>query len=197
MPAVASPITRRLVSVVAAAVLGVVALVAWRGTSDEPTEGTSPADASPASVRSVPYGLMVREGDPMPELAFSRADGTELDFADLVGRPVVLNFFASWCGPCVAEMPRFEEVHRELGDEVAFVGIGNDQSDSRHTEIVESTGVTYDTVRDPDGEALVAFGINGMPTTIFVGADGRLTSIELGEVSEDELRTAIEEELLG
>jgi thiol-disulfide isomerase/thioredoxin len=160
---------------------------------DTPSAGS--ADGDPTSTR--PGVLIARVGDPLPPLALARHDGSELDVAGLAGTPTVLNFWAPWCVPCVVEMPAIEGVHQELGDEVRFVGVAATSMASEELEVVERTGVTYDIVRDPDGSAMFAFGVMGIPTTIFVGADGRLVRIHPGEIDESELRDGIDELLAG
>src|SRR5687767_84591 len=65
------------------------------------------------------------EGEPVPEATFARFDGDEGSLADYEGTPLVVNWFASWCVPCVTEMPAFEEVHQLLGDDVAFLGLNS------------------------------------------------------------------------
>jgi thiol-disulfide isomerase/thioredoxin len=117
-------------------------------------------------------------------------DGREVILGDAIGdgRPTVVNFFASWCTPCVREMPAFEEVHQELGSEVRFLGLANRDRPEDALRTVEQTGVTYDTARDPDGELLTAFGGVIMPTTVFIGVDGTIAEVHSGELAGEELR---------
>lgn len=116
---------------------------------------------------------------------------------DYVGdKPVVLNFFASWCVPCLDEMPAFEAVHQQLGDQVNFVGLANLDSEDKALEIVEQTGVTYPTFTDLDASAITFFGGTQMPTTVFIDASGEVTSVDSRTFDEDELRAQIDE-LLG
>lgn len=135
-------------------------------------------------------------GTPAPTEPYALFDGGEASVADYAGTPVVLNFFASWCVPCVREMPAFEQVHQELGDEVAFLGIDVQDSATRGRELVDDTGVTYDVGRDPDGSMLTAYGGVAMPTTVLIDADGTIVHLRSGETSVEELRAAIDEHLL-
>ena len=106
--------------------------------------------------------------------------------------PVVVNLFASWCVPCVEEMPAFERVHQALGDQVTFLGMSNrERSPEDALAIVESTGVTYPTFDDPDASAFTYFGALGMPTTVFIDATGNVVDVHSGPLTEAELQTRI------
>jgi thiol-disulfide isomerase/thioredoxin len=132
-------------------------------------------------------------GEPAPEVRLTDFEGQEFSLQDYEGRPVVMNFWASWCPFCAAEMPDFEKVHRSVADEVAFLGI--DQCESCQggsadaaRELARETGVTYRLAEDPDGSVFVAFGGSSMPTTVFIDADGRVVEHIGGMLSESQLR---------
>ena len=124
-------------------------------------------------------------------------DGTTTTLGDLQGRPAVVNFFASWCPPCVAEMPEFEAVHQQRGDQVAFFGLA--LQDTRHAAeaLVELTGVTYPVAEDPDGTLYRQFAGIAMPTTVFLDADGRVVERHSGILSRSELNARIDALLAG
>jgi thiol-disulfide isomerase/thioredoxin len=131
-------------------------------------------------------------------LSYVTFDGESRTLADYAGQPLVVNFFSSWCTPCVTEMPDFEAVHQQLGDRVTFVGmnygLGGETVDGAR-DIVERTGVTYDVGRDVDGALLEALGGVTMPTTVLVTADGEIADVRSGAVSEGKLRDLIRDEL--
>lgn len=123
----------------------------------------------------------------LPEL---ERDGV-VEYASYSDRPLVINFFASWCPFCIAEMPDFERVHALLGDRVTFLGVS--QSDPRNASIdlVHETGITYDTAIDERGDFFRAVGGQGMPTTILVRPGGEIAEIWVGPLNADALEKLI------
>jgi thiol-disulfide isomerase/thioredoxin len=110
---------------------------------------------------------------------------------DLHGRPLVLNVWASWCAPCRKEMPAFEQVHQQLKDTVAFLGLDqNDQADAAR-RLAAETGVTYPLAADPHGQASTKLGVAGLPTTLFIAPDGTLRGRRVGAMTAAQLRAAI------
>ncbi len=103
--------------------------------------------------------------------------------ADFRGRPVVLNFWATWCLPCRREMPLLAAADRRLGGAVSFVGVNYQDSTDEALALLADTGVTYPSGMDVDGEVGRSYGLYGMPTTVFIAADGRIVGRYLGEMS--------------
>ena len=130
-------------------------------------------------------------GRPAPRVELPGLRGGRVRLADLRGRPVVLNFWASWCPPCLAEMPEFQRVHRRLGDRVAFLGVNQRDQAQAAERLARSSGVTYPLALDAAGRAFDAFGGLGMPTTVLIGADGTVADIVSGQLDETLLRERI------
>ncbi len=182
-------------------VAAIVALVAAVGTAvllsvlfAPPPEPTPEVELRFSGEDADPEPLVGRDtsGETLPDDRFSMLSGGMGSFADYRGRPLVVNFFASWCAPCVAEMPDFEAVHQELGGQVAFLGINlRDQVDDA-SRLVDTTGITYDVGRDPTGDLATALGVVNMPSTFFVSADGRVVEAHPGALSADDLRARIQ-----
>ena len=107
----------------------------------------------------------------------------------------MINFFASWCPPCVREMPEFQEVFERLDGQVAFLGLSQDQSPQDALALVESTGVTYDVGWDLDLEVYGAAGSIAMPTTAFVSPSGELLDTFAGALDTEALAELIEDTL--
>jgi cytochrome c biogenesis protein CcmG/thiol:disulfide interchange protein DsbE len=145
----------------------------------------------PPSNPAVEQGAKGAAGSAVPGVVLRDFDGRRLTLDDYAGRPLVVNFWASWCPPCGAEMPDFERVHRSIGDSVAFLGVNLRDSRDLAEGLADSTGVTYRLVEDPDGRLFRAFDGAGMPTTVFVDADGNVVDVVAGQLAEAELRERI------
>ena len=134
----------------------------------------------------------LRSGGRLEELRLPQLEGDgTIEYADYAERPLVINFFASWCPNCIAEMPDFERVHRLLGDDVAFLGVSQSDAPSASIDLARETGVTYDTAIDERGEFFRAIGGQGMPTTIFIGPGGEIAEVWVGQLSADALQGLI------
>ncbi len=136
-------------------------------------------------------------GEPAPDVAMTDFDGTRFELADYRGTPLVVNFWASWCPSCVAEMPDFEKVHQAVAGKVAFLGINHSDAPESAERLAKDTGVTYRLARDQQGEIFQAFGAAGMPTTVFIGADGNVIDLVVGQLSEEALMDYIQRSFPG
>ena len=125
----------------------------------------------------------------LPDLA---DPATTRALADLRGRPVVVNLFASWCLPCRSELPVLQAASVANPD-VAFLGIDHKDSRRAGLEMLREAGVTYPAAHDPDGRTAAAYRARGMPTTILITRDGAVASTHLGELSRRQLDTLIQE----
>lgn len=132
-----------------------------------------------------------------PAISLEYFDGSRGTLADYQGRPVVLNFWASWCPACIAEMPGFQAQHEALGDQVVFIGVGVQDTRDAALALVEQTGVAYTLADDPDGVLLQTFGGIAMPTTVFIDADGNIVETYSGFLSEELLNDRIQTMLRG
>jgi thiol-disulfide isomerase/thioredoxin len=147
-------------------------------------DGGNAADR-PSSQES--EGLAEGGGD-LPSSEVEMADGTTVALADVLdGRPLVVNFFASWCAPCRAEMPDFAAVHRDVGDRVGFLGLAMQDTREAGAELVELTGVSYPWGLDPSGEIFAELGGFAMPTTVYVAADGEILGSDSGAIDQSQL----------
>lgn len=124
-----------------------------------------------------------QSGDPAPDFAAPLLDGDgTLALSDLEGRPVVLNFWASWCAPCEQEAPVLEAAYERYGDDVAFVGVNIRDSRSDALAFASRFGAGYPDVRD-EGRAIErAYGLTGQPETFFIAADGSIAEHVAGPI---------------
>ena len=119
--------------------------------------------------------------------------GEKVSLIDMRGKPTVVNFFASWCGPCKMEMPHFEEAYKTYGDTVNFMMVnlcayGNDTKENAKALVAEG-GWTFPVYFDTEGEAVMAYNVRSMPTTIFVSADGELVQKRIGMLTKEQLQS--------
>lgn len=137
------------------------------------------------------------DGDPPPEASFELLGGGDASMVDYRGTPVLVNFFASWCTPCIRELPDIEAASQRYADEIVVLGLSVSDRPADTEALVDATGVTFTVGFDPNGDIHRAVSDLGvMPTTIFVAADGTLLSSHAGAISADELDRLIVEELL-
>jgi len=134
----------------------------------------------------------LRRGGTLEELRLPQLEGDgAIDYADYADRPLVINFFASWCPNCIGEMPEFERVHGLLGDRVAFLGVSQSDARGASIDLARETGITYDTAIDERGEFFRAVGGVGMPTTIFVRPGGEIADVWVGALNADTLQRLV------
>jgi cytochrome c biogenesis protein CcmG/thiol:disulfide interchange protein DsbE len=114
-------------------------------------------------------------GDEAPPFTAEQLNGEgSLSLADLRGKPVLLNFWASWCGPCVDEAPMLRQAHREFGDEVHFVGVDIRDARTDAHDFVEQHDLDYTHVRDERLDIYDDYGLTGQPETFLIDSDGRI-----------------------
>ena len=136
-------------------------------------------------------------GDPVPTVSFRTFAGEPATLDDYQGKPLVVNFWASWCPSCVAEMSAaFVPAQLQLGDEVAFLGMNIQDDRDRALQLVEETGVLFDLAEDPTGELYAELGGLGMPFTVYISSDGQVLDVHNGPLTEDQLVNQITEVLL-
>lgn len=131
-----------------------------------------------------------------PDFTVYDAAGSEVRLSDYAGTPVVLNFWASWCGPCKSEMPDFEAAYQELGDDVRFLMVnltdGSRETVETASAFVAEQGYTFPVFFDTASEAALAYGAYSIPTTYFIDAEGRAVARGVGALSAEALRQGID-----
>lgn len=161
------------------------------------------------------YGSLSGEVDPSASMAVQEEaetsvaenmplapDFTVMDVADqsvalsdMAGKPVVVNFWASWCGPCQSEMPDFQQKYEEYGDRVTFMMVN--MTEGRETvqtasDFVAAAGYTFPVYFDTQQSAAIAYGVNTIPATYFIDAEGRAIAYGLGALNEEIIQQGID-----
>ena len=121
-------------------------------------------------------------GSLAPAFSLTDLDGTPIHLADLRGRPVIVNFWASWCMPCVEEFPLLRDAaERHEADGLLVVGIVYRDRSEAAREFMARNGGTWSAAMDPDERVAEAYGILGPPETFFIGRDGTIVARQLGQ----------------
>jgi len=131
-----------------------------------------------------------------PDFTVYDADGNEVHLSDFIGKPVVLNFWASWCGPCKSEMPDFDEKYKELGEDIHFLMVnltdGSRETVKAASAFIDGKGYTFPVLFDKDSDAATTYGIYSIPTTIFIDAKGYAIAQATGAIDADTLQRGID-----
>lgn len=131
-----------------------------------------------------------------PDFTVYDLDGNSYKLSDFLGKPVVLNFWASWCGPCKAEMPDFEDAYKEYQDEIHFLMVnltdGTGETLESASSFIAGQGYTFPVYYDTTSSAAYTYGISSIPTTIFIDKQGNLVTYGQGMLSADLLAKGIE-----
>jgi cytochrome c biogenesis protein CcmG/thiol:disulfide interchange protein DsbE len=129
-----------------------------------------------------------------PMFRFPRLDAPdrEVSLSDYRGRPVVVNFWASWCVPCQKEMPAFQAAAADLEGRVAFLGVNEQDIRAGALALQAKTGVRYTSAFDPEGKMMSAYLLRGLPATAFVSARGDLVELHTGQINGLDLRATID-----
>lgn len=111
-----------------------------------------------------------------PDFTMTNASGEEIKLSDFFDKPVVLNFWASWCGPCKSEMPHFEDAYQKYGEDINFVIVnltdGTRETVENASDFIEEQGYTFPLYFDTNTEGAMTYGTYSIPVTYFIGADG-------------------------
>jgi thiol-disulfide isomerase/thioredoxin len=166
-----------------AAIAGVVVLVGLLSLVPDPADSPDAATASGSA----------SAGTAAPAVNMVAFDGEPVTLSQFEGTPVVLNFWATWCPFCVAEMPDFESVNQAADGQVQFIGVNIQDDAGAADDLAVETGVSYLLTRDPQGVVYSAFGGVAMPKTVFIGADGIVDEVVTGALTEGQLSNKIVE----
>jgi cytochrome c biogenesis protein CcmG/thiol:disulfide interchange protein DsbE len=173
-----SPRSARLVAlVVGVAMLSLLALMVWGiGKRAQGTVGNVPVASRPAPAFSIPL-----------------LDGKPFDLPAARGKPVLINFWASWCIPCEDEAAVLEQASRQYRDRITFIGVNVQDTEPNAREFLRRFGVTYPNGMDTSGAIAVDYGMSGVPESYFVDRDGQLVKKWQGPLDADRLRAYLDE----
>ena len=125
-------------------------------------------------------------GKPAPEFVLNNIDGQSVRLSDLKGQPVALNFWATWCSPCVFELPLFQEHYEKSNDGFQILAINNREPGDIVIPFVEELGLTFEILLDLDAEVAELYQVIGFPTTYFIDSEGIIRVKHVGVVTENQ-----------
>jgi peroxiredoxin len=132
-------------------------------------------------------------GHPAPDFELVSTDGETIRLSDFRGTPVILNFWATWCGPCRAEFPDFQQAAVDNADRLVIIGINNSSADQVDLVpgFLEEFGITFPIVLDEDGSTAKTYRILGLPTTIFIDSSGTVDEVFTGPLNKAYIESKI------
>ncbi len=132
----------------------------------------------------------------IPDVTLYDGEGNAVMLSSFIGKPLVINFWATWCGYCVMEMPAFQKAYESLGDEVTFLMMnmtdGQRETVEKAKSFLEKNAYTFPVLYDTSQEAAYTYGVYSLPMTLFVSADGVPVAYANGAISEDLLYKGLE-----
>jgi cytochrome c biogenesis protein CcmG, thiol:disulfide interchange protein DsbE len=167
------------------------------GDAPDPAPGTD-VGAAETSLRPCPEqpDQPAAGEQTLPPLAFDCLGGGRLDLARAPGVPTLVNLWGSWCAPCREELPLFQELADSAGEQVRVLGVISKDGEPQAESFAADAGVTFPSAFDGEGKLMAGLGINVLPHTYFLDADGGLVHTQVGPVtSVDELRGLVAEHL--
>lgn len=134
--------------------------------------------------------------EPTPEMIVYDLEGNPFKLSDVQGKPVILNFWATWCGYCKMEMPDFEEKYQAYGDEIHFAMVnvtdGVQETVEKASGYVSEQGFTFPVYYDTDGMAAMRYNLSGLPVTYLLDAEGEIVAWQQGMLTADTLQKGID-----
>ena len=131
-----------------------------------------------------------------PDFTVYDAEGNSVRLSDFLGKPVIVNFWASWCGPCKSEMPDFQTAYEKYGDQIVFLMVnmtdGSQETVQTASAFIEKTGYTFPVYFDSDSDAAITYGVRSIPTTYFIDALGNGIAWASGAINESMLEQGID-----
>ena len=170
------------------------AAVAYNGLADQvELDNLAAGETVPAQV---PEGTEAAKENLAPDFTVYDLEGNAHKLSDFRGKPVIVNFWASWCGPCKSEMPDFQAKFEEYGEDIQFLMVnltdGSQETVDSAQDYIDGQGYTFPVYFDTDYSGAIAYAVNAIPATYFIGADGTLVAYGKSAMSGETLQRGID-----
>ncbi|RSL29839.1 thiol disulfide exchange role in cytochrome c biogenesis [Salibacterium salarium] len=190
------------------AVIGILlaGMLGWAFYDAMSTEESAPTEENSASnppseedfesmeEQAEKQGDMLEEGDPAPDFELETLDGETMSLSQMEGSPVLINFWATWCPPCRAEMPDMQTFYEENDIEVLAVNLTDTESgQSAVSSFVEEMDLTFPVLLDKDVSVAGKYNIQPVPTSFFIDSEGIIQHISIGAMNEDIMNSELEQ----
>lgn len=136
-----------------------------------------------------------QETIPAPDFTVYDAEGNPVRLSDYTGKPIVLNFWASWCGPCRMEMPHFEQAYQNMSEDIQFLMVNmttGRETQKSAQDFLDETGYTFPVLFDLDMDAAYTYGVYSLPMTVFIDENGNVQDLAIGAIDEATLHSKID-----
>ncbi len=174
-----------IIGALAVVVLAIAVLFAVQGTNT----GSEGAVSEPVNIEDAAFNFPtgsgpLQVGDPAWAFALSDVEGNSVSLDELSGRPIVVNFWASWCGPCRIEFPHLQEAADQYGDDVVFLAVNQQEDVETVVDYFRELGLSMPVVLDTDAGVAQQYAVGRtLPTTFFINPDGDVAAIHRGPMT--------------
>lgn len=160
-----------------------------------PLPWTDANQAVPLEAAVPQSGAIPQIGEPAPDFQLMDLNGNPVRLSDFEGRPVVINFWATWCPPCRAEMPDIQAVHSEYGDRAVILAVNIMEHPQTVNDYFQRVGLDFTALLDTGGEVTGRYRIVAVPTTYFIAADGTVADRNVGPMTKSLIESKLQKVL--